>query len=1576
MAGGRDNTTSYATCEIYDPAAPGWTATGAMTGAGSEIDVVPLPSGKFLAFAGVAGAGSPAVAQVYDPGAGTWAATGAMVTPRRASVLVIVNGLPLAIGGETGAASLATTELYDPAANTWTAGPALTNTRTWLTAIALDNGLVLAASGRRGLTGGLSLNSAELLTSATATIVATGVTAPDATHVNGTLSLAAAATGYWDVVVRQSGSRVGRLSGGFSVSTAAPAAPTAPSGFAGTAQSTFSILWSWTDNSSTETGFQIKAGAANVSGNLAANTTIWLQTGLGVNTSSGALFAQAFNSTGTSNSGSLTRFSLAAVPTGLAASGVTASSATLTWAGAGTTYQLERSTGMGFSLLSTGAAGSYGDTALSAATTYYYRVLALNGDAIATAYASSITVVTSPGAAAPNAPSGFAGTAQSTSSVLWSWADNSTTETGFRIMSGATNVSGNLAANTTIWLQTGLGVNTSSGALFAQAFNSTGTSSSGSLTRFSLAAAPTGLAASGVSASSATLTWTGAGTSYQLERSTGASFATIYSSASASYGDTGLAAAATYYYRVLALNGDSVATACASSITVVTLPGAAVPNAPSGFAGTAQSTSSVLWSWIDNSSNETGFRIMAGAANVSGDLAANTTIWLQTGLGVNTSSGALFAQAFNSTGTSNSGPLTRSSLAAAPTGLAATSITMSSATLTWSGAGTSYQLERSTTGGAYTTVYSSASPSYIDVALSAGTTYFYRVLAFNGDYVATAYSSTTFVTLPGVVAPSAPSGFAGTAQSTSSILWSWTPGSVNEGGFRVLSGASNLSGDLAAGTTLWLQAGLGIGASTGPLSAQAFNSSGTANSGTASRFTLAAVSGTPSASGVNQTSATISWSASGNPGGLVYSLERSTGTGFGLQFTGAATSYFDSSLTPAATHFYRVRTQNGDAIATAYSSTAAIVALPPPPAPGAAGTPAGTALGTSSASWTWVLASGATNHYMFRASDNAYLGSSSTGPFVLTALSPNLPYGLRAAGVNVGGTGPLSPSGTVYTLAAVPTGAAASSITATSLLVTWGLNGNPASTSALLQRSTDAVAYATMTAGAVAFFTDVDLLGCTTYYYRVRNVNGDGLATAYASFQGVTANTTPAPPAGLTASANAGGTISLSWGLSPIEGVTGYRLYTDGGSGTVSFAAPLAVLGSTATSFTTGVLTSSAAYTFALRTAHRCGVVETTGALATSGAATAAAVLRAALKEPDSGKRIHGNRVTILGELTSGAPGDTQQILFQYKLAASTAWLTVPAANVNNPNPDFDFPYFTHWDVNALAAGSYDLRAVAYDRSGVPDAAPPSVRIVVDAVAPDIDENDVAGKVKKDQTISNGVTSVVDTAGQGASDPSVRVTIPAGAVNAATATVSVIANPTITTAAPSGQTLVGSAIKIDLSNGQSALNGTAAISLTYPSTVLFPALLQIFYLNEATGQWSRDFASTVDPASHTVTGLTPHFSTFALMLGTAFSADLDSVQVYPVPFKPNGVNADEGRPFSTGDPASGIIFANLAMGSQIKIYTLTGRLVSSLDNASIAGTVRWDARNQDGRDVASGAYFAVVSSAGHKSVVKKLVIIR
>jgi hypothetical protein len=727
--------------------------------------------------------------------------------------------------------------------------------------LALGNGGNILVAGQLGQTGqgddiyvaeytaGLALVSSRTLTSAGAVVDAGYAVVSDT-----------AAGQAW--VAGSYGSPTDAWLGQFSIT---PATPTAPSGFSGVAFSSRSILWSWTDSSSNESGFRVIYGGGNISGDLAANTTTWLQTGLGVNTTSGMLLARAFNAGGTADSGQSAFFYTLTDPPNSISVTVFGSSASFTWPAmanpAGTRWSVERSTDQAIyaQLYFSSAAAAYQDPGpLSVSSTYYYRIGSANGDGTLSYHANASAIVWTGAGSVPPAPSAFAGTAQSTSSILWTWNDNASNETGYRVMSGASNLSGDLAAGTSLWLQTGLGVGASTGPLSAQAFNSTGTANSGTASRYTLANAPGTPSASGVFTTSATISWAANGNPgsvvYQLERSTGGAYAIIMSSAAVSFLDTTLTPSVTHYYRALALNGDSVATVYTATGSAVALPGLSLPAAPGAFAGAAQSASSILWSWTDIASNETGYRVMSGASNLSGDLAAGTTLWLQTGLGVDMSTGPLFAQAFNSSGTANSGTASRYTLANAPGAPSASSVFQTSATLSWAANGNPgavlYQLERST-GGAYSILITTFAASYLDTTLTAGATHYYRALALNGDSVATVYSATgSAVALPPTSAPLAPGGFAGAAQTTGSILWTWTDNAPNEDGYRVMSGASDLSGDLAAGTTLWLQTGLGIGASTGPLLAQAFNSSGTANSGTASRFTLAAAPGTPSASGV------------------------------------------------------------------------------------------------------------------------------------------------------------------------------------------------------------------------------------------------------------------------------------------------------------------------------------------------------------------------------------------------------------------------------------------------------------------------------------------------------------------------------------------------------------------------------------------------------------------------------------------------------------------------------------------------------------------------------------------------------
>jgi len=74
-----------------------------------------------------------------------------------------------------------------------------------------------------------------------------------------------------------------------------------------------------------------------------------------------------------------------------------------------------------------------------------------------------------------------------------------------------------------------------------------------------------------------------------------------------------------------------------------------------------------------------------------------------------------------------------------------------------------------------------------------------------------------------------------------------------------------------------------------------------------------------------------------------------------------------------------------------------------------------------------------------------------------------------------------------------------------------------------------------------------------------------------------------------------------------------------------------------------------------------------------------------------------------------------------------------------------------------------------------------------------------------------------------------------------------------------------------------------------------------------------------------------------------------------------------------GAPNSGILFGNLPADAQIEIYTISGqKIFSQRVNET---PYRWNVKNNDNRDIASGVYlYAVKSASGVKT--GKLAVIK
>jgi cellulose 1,4-beta-cellobiosidase len=274
-----------------------------------------------------------------------------------------------------------------------------------------------------------------------------------------------------------------------------------------------------------------------------------------------------------------------------------------------TSYSVFRSTTSGFTpsssnLVATVTSGTtFSNTGLTASTTYFYVVEAVDSDGTSAASAQA-SATTSPAVtctAVPSAPTAFTATAASSSAINLSWTavtpPTNCTITSYSVFrsttSGFTPSSSNLVGTVTsgtAFSNTGL---TASTTYFyvVEATDSDGTSAASAqasattlpaATCTTVPSAPTTLTATAASSSAINLSWTAVTpptnctiTSYSVFRSTATGFTPSSSNlvgtvtSGTTFSNTGLTASTTYFYVVEAVdaNGTSAASAQASATT-------------------------------------------------------------------------------------------------------------------------------------------------------------------------------------------------------------------------------------------------------------------------------------------------------------------------------------------------------------------------------------------------------------------------------------------------------------------------------------------------------------------------------------------------------------------------------------------------------------------------------------------------------------------------------------------------------------------------------------------------------------------------------------------------------------------------------------------------------------------------------------------------------------------------------------------------------------------------------------------------------------------------------------------------
>ncbi|MFA5794136.1 MAG: fibronectin type III domain-containing protein [Candidatus Brocadiia bacterium] len=610
-------------------------------------------------------------------------------------------------------------------------------------------------------------------------------------------------------------------------------------------------------------------------------------------------------------------------------------------------FVLERSTdGVTYTLCATIAAdvSMYSDTGLTPDVNYRYRLKAFNasGESVYSGEASAIPL---------GAPVSLAVNAVYYSEINLSWINNSISEEGVKI-ERKTGIAGTYALITTVavadvavYLDTGL----IDGTLYyyrVRFYNASGDGSYSVESSISTPISPpSALNTSVISSSQIDLSWTDNSASedgYKIERKTGldgtyAVISTVVGTDIAAYSDIGLVDGAVYYYLVCAYNstGESAYSNEASP---------AIPlNAPTVLAASAISASLINLDWIDNSNNETGFKI---ERKQEGDVyaeiataAADATAFADTAAPVDGVNYYYRVKSINDTyeSTYSNEPVVFAPINA-PSSLSATGISNSQINLSWadnSGSETGFIIEKKTgLAGSYapiTTIVGSDVTSYQDGSLSDGIAYYYRICTYNSladsGYSNEAYASTYI---------NAPVELNTTSVSVSQIDLSWVDNSGSETGFKIerktaITGTyAVVTSTVGANVTTYLDTNL--------------------VDGTVYYYRVCAYNLTVDSTYSNETSGTtgiippsgltarvisfsridLSWTDnSGSEAGFQLERRTSTNNNYTLVATiGAnATAYSDTGLSAFTPYFYRIRSFNGTGNSAYSDETSVTTAL-------------------------------------------------------------------------------------------------------------------------------------------------------------------------------------------------------------------------------------------------------------------------------------------------------------------------------------------------------------------------------------------------------------------------------------------------------------------------------------------------------------------------------------------------------------------------------------------------------------------------------------------------------------------------
>ena len=881
----------------------------------------------------------------------------------------------------------------------------------------------------------------------------------------------------------------------------------------------------------------------------------------------------------------------------------------------------------------------YNITGLTGNTTYYYKIIAYNGNG-SSDYSNSITAVTAP--AAPDVTSAT-NLAQTSFSANWNLSLGATgyfldvaTNSSFAagtLVSGYSNL--NVGNVTTYSVNTNLTAGTEYFYRLRATNGSNASSNSGTINLITIPPNPVSVAAGNILTTSFGANWnasTGA-SKYYLDVSEDAGFSTFVSgwenvdvgNVTAYSVSTNIAGGKTYYYHVRSANASGTS-GNSGSITVLTTPPDpvtidAVSMTQTSFTAKWNAALSATNYFLDVASDNLFTNFVTGWNNVSvgnvisysvnSNLAAGKTYYYR-------------VRAMNATDTTVSSNVTSVLLISPnPVATAASSVAQTSFTANWNASegAAKYYLDVATdnTFTSFVTGWENVDAGNnlsmnVNTNLTAATNYYFRVRSNN-----TSGTSDQSNVISLVTAPLPPVATAGSASSSSSFSANWTASASADGYLIDVSTDSNFG----AGTFVTGYNGRDVGnvvtysvaSNLSPGTAyyyriRAYNAGGSSSNSIVITYgTLPVAPINASASSVTSTGLTANWNSVSGASG--YKLEISTNSGFTAlvagydpKDVGNVLTYAVSGLTENTNYYYRIYAYNdyGTSNNSSYITTLT--------APAAPTSDAATNMALTQFTANWQSSAGSTGYYLFvsSASDfsshlSGYNGKDvgNVTSYLVTALSGGTTYYYRIKGYNAGGGSPYSADRTVLTLPPAPVSTAATGTTANAFNANW--NSSTSATGYKLDVSTDIIfgagnfvgLYENKDVGNVTSESITGLNAGTSYYYRVKAYNASG-TDGNSSI--ITVVTIPAAPTEQAAGSVTSNSFISNWSAS--AGAAGYYLdvSTNSGFGAGTFVSGYNTLDvGNVTSFTVTGLNSSTQYYYRISAYNRAGTSSVSGTI-------------------------------------------------------------------------------------------------------------------------------------------------------------------------------------------------------------------------------------------------------------------------------------------------------------------------------------------------------------------------------------------